>query len=122
MDVCVSSSRTSRRGVWDFIIQRLSAVVIGTYVVHLVIIFSLNGDMDYAAWRSYFGSGYALLLSSLTVLALVVHGWVGMWTVGTDYIRGQGRAAKVRLFYQMIVGGALFAYLVWALSLIWGPL
>ena len=113
----------SKRGLIDFIVQRLSAIVIAIYVVHLVIVFSINDGMNYVAWRSYFGSGYALILSTLTVLAVVVHAWVGMWTIGTDYLRERavGAAANViRIAFQTVVAAALVAFLFWNLALIWG--
>ena len=118
----MTESRASKRGLVDFIAQRLTAVIIGIYVIHLSVIFVLNGDMDYVAWRSYFTSGYSLLLSSLTVLAIVIHAWIGMWTVGTDYIRGQGAAKALRTTYQLVIGTALLVFLIWTLSLIWGHL
>ncbi len=122
VDRYLSESRGSKRGLIDFIVQRLTAIVIGIYVIHLVVIFALNGDMDYAAWRSYFTSGYSLLLSSLTVLAIALHAWIGMWTVGTDYIRGEGIAKTLRLTYQGLIGVALVFFLIWSLGLIWGLL
>lgn len=122
VDRYLSESRGSKRGLIDFIVQRLSAIVIGIYVIHLVVIFALNGDMDYEAWRSYFTSGYSLLLSTLTVLAIALHAWIGMWTVGTDYIRGEGIAKTFRLTYQGLIGVALVFFLIWSLGLIWGLL
>lgn len=116
----MSESRPSKRGLVDFIAQRLTAVIIGIYVIHISVIFALNGDMDYVAWRSYFTSGYSLLLSSLTVLAIVIHSWIGMWTVGTDYIRGQGVAKGIRLGYQVLIGIVLTVFVFWSLGLIWG--
>ena len=120
VDRLVSESHPSKRGLIDFIAQRLTAVIIGIYVIHISVIFALNGDMDYVAWRSYFTSGYSLLLSSLTVLAIVVHTWIGMWTVGTDYIRGQGVAKGIRLGYQVLIGVVLAVFVIWSLGLIWG--
>ncbi len=122
VDRYLSESRGSKRGLIDFIVQRLTAIVIGIYVIHLVVIFALNGDMDYEAWRSYFTSGYSLLLSTLTVLAIALHAWIGMWTVGTDYIRGEGIAKTFRLTYQGLIGVALVFFLIWSLGLIWGLL
>ena len=120
MDRRVSESRPSKRGLIDFIAQRLTAVIIGIYVIHIAVIFALNGDMDYIAWRSYFTSGYSLLLSSLTVLAIAIHTWIGMWTVGTDYIRGVGIGKGLRLGYQVLIGTAVAVFLIWSLGLIWG--
>lgn len=122
VDRHVTELRPSKRGLIDFVAQRLTAVIIGIYVIHLTVIFVLNGDMDYAAWRSYFTSSYSLLLSTLTVFAIVIHAWIGMWTVGTDYIQGQGVAKGLRLAYQILIGAMLLAFLGWSLSLIWGHL
>ncbi len=122
MDCHLSESRPSKRGLIDFILQRLSAVVIGIYIIHLVVIFTLNGGMDYVAWRSYFTSAYSLILSTLTVTAIVLHAWIGMWTVGTDYIRGQNSAKLLRTTYQVVVAAGLAIYLIWSLGLIWGIL
>lgn len=122
MDCHLSESRPSKRGLIDFILQRLSAVVIGIYIIHLVVIFTLNGGMDYVAWRSYFTSAYSLILSTLTVTAIVLHAWIGMWTVGTDYIRGQNSAKLLRTTYQVVVAAGLVIYLIWSLGLIWGIL
>ena len=118
----MSESHPSKRGLFDFIVQRLTAIIVGIYVIHLGVIFALNGDIDYVAWRSYFTSGYSLLLSSLTVLAIVLHAWIGMWTIGTDYIRGHGVAKTIRLTYQFLIGAALVVFLIWSLGLIWGLL
>ena len=123
--VLVSETKMSKRGLIDFIVQRLSAIIIGIYAIHLTIVFSLNGDMDYEAWKSYFSSGYALILSTLAVLSIVLHAWIGMWTVGTDYIRGQalGNAGNgIRIAYQFLLAALLIAYLIWVLMLIWGLL
>ena len=122
VDSRVTEPLPSKRGLIDFIVQRLTAIVIGIYVIHLIVIFVINGDMDYVAWRSYFTSGYSLLFSSLTVLAIALHAWIGMWTVGTDYIRGDGIPRVFRLSYQVLVGAALAAFLIWSFGVIWGLL
>ena len=122
VDRRVNEPHPSKRGLIDFIVQRLTAIVIGIYVIHLIVIFVINGDMDYVAWRSYFTSGYSLLFSSLTVLAIALHAWIGMWTVGTDYIRGDGIARAFRMSYQVLVGAALAVFLIWCFGIIWGLL
>ncbi|MYD42584.1 MAG: succinate dehydrogenase, hydrophobic membrane anchor protein [Gammaproteobacteria bacterium] len=118
----VSNRLAAKRGLIDFILQRLTAVVLGIYVIHLTLVFALNGDMDYTAWRSYFNSGYSLLLASLTIVCVVLHGWIGMWTIGTDYLIGSPIKRAARVIYQLIVVFILAAYLVFSMMLIWGYL
>lgn len=116
----MSERSNSKRGLLDFLLQRLTSVVVAIYMVHLVIIFSINSDMNYVAWREYLTSGYALILASLAILSVVVHAWIGMWTIGTDYLSGTGMKKIGRLSYQVVVLIALALYMFWALGLIWG--
>lgn len=116
----MSENSTSKRGLLEFLLQRLTSVVVAIYMVHLVIIFSLYNDMNYEAWRAYVTSAYALILASLAILSVVIHAWIGMWTIGTDYLSGRGTRMIARLGYQTVVLIALLFYLVWALGLIWG--
>jgi succinate dehydrogenase / fumarate reductase membrane anchor subunit len=50
------------------------------------------------------------------VAALLYHAWVGMRDILMDYIHATG----VRLTAQVAVGLALFFYLVWTASILWG--
>lgn len=122
MDFHMNSRGASKRGLIEFVLQRLTAIVLGIYVIHLILVFVLNPDMDYQAWRTYFTSGYSMILASLAVLSVALHAWIGMWTVGTDYIRSVGPATPIRYAYQTVVGIALLVYVVWTLLLIWGHL
>lgn len=113
---------TLRRGVVDFLLQRLSAVIIGIYVLHVVVVFILNDGIDHQSLVRYFSSPYAKLLLSITVLSIVIHGWVGMWTIGTDYLRqySLGAAANVvRRIYEVLIALTLVAYMAWMLVWVW---
>ena len=46
------------------------------------------------------------MFSTLAMLATAAHAWIGMWTVGTDYMRAHyfgRRATVVRIVYQFAV-------------------
>jgi succinate dehydrogenase / fumarate reductase membrane anchor subunit len=57
------------------------------------------------------------------VVSTIGHAWVGLWTIGTDYLRpshGLGNAADpLRLAYQAVCLLMMAVYLMWSLSLIW---
>ena len=56
------------------------------------------------------------IFSLLTLVALSVHAWVGMWTISTDYLTSMalGKAATVvRFLFQAVCGMAMFAFFVW---------
>lgn len=112
----------TRSGLADFVVQRVSAVIIGLYTVCVLGFFYVTPEVDHVILRGYLGSFGMQSFSTLTVLATAAHAWIGLWTVGTDYLRPHymGRhATTIRLTYQAGVLGVLFFFLVWSLKLIW---
>ena len=112
----------TRSGLSDFVVQRLTAVIIGLYTLCVLGFFLVTPDVDHARLVGYLGSTPMRLFSTLAVLSTAAHAWIGMWTVGTDYIREHyfGRHATVfRLAYQGGVLGLLFLYVAWGLNVFW---
>jgi succinate dehydrogenase / fumarate reductase membrane anchor subunit len=78
--------------------------------------------LNHERLRAFFGSDLMQVWSTLAVLATIAHAWIGMWTIGTDYIQPHyfgSIATPARLFYQ---GGCillLFLYAVWSLQIFW---
>lgn len=112
----------TRSGLSDYLVQRISAVIIALYSLCVVGFFVVMPELDHAALRGYFGSMGMQLFSTLTVLATAAHAWIGMWTVGTDYIQPHYFGAHHtawRLAYQVLCLGVLFVYVAWALQIFW---
>ena len=110
----------SRSGLSDFVLQRATAVILGAYTFCLLGFFL--GDVTHASLTAFFWSGPMQIFSTLALLSTVAHAWIGMWTIGTDYLRAAhvgGWATSYRVIYQMVCILILFVYLVWALCLIW---
>lgn len=119
----INVTSLSRSGLSDWLIQRVSAVILGVYMLCLLGIFIVYPDMDYAQWRSLFESSVLRIFSLIALLALCGHAWVGMWTVGTDYLTaahlGKG-ATGVRLAYQAVFVLLILVYLIWGIRIFWG--
>ena len=112
----------ARSGLADFVVQRATAVVLALYTVLLVIWFATHADPDYAAITGFFGNPAMKAFSTLALLSTIAHAWIGMWTVGTDYIRPHyfgGGATVFRLIYQAGCMLALFVYVLWGSAVIW---
>jgi succinate dehydrogenase / fumarate reductase membrane anchor subunit len=112
----------TRSGLSDFVIQRVTAIVLVAYTLCVVGFFAVTPDVDHVALVSYFGSPAMKLFSTLAVLATAAHAWIGMWTVGTDYIRPHyfgAHATAWRLTYQAGCLVVLFVYVAWALQMFW---
>jgi succinate dehydrogenase / fumarate reductase membrane anchor subunit len=112
----------TRSGLSDFVIQRVTAVVLTLYTLCVAGFFLANPEMDHVTLKAYFASTPMLLFSTLMVLSTAAHAWIGMWTVGTDYIRDH-YFGKHHTFFRLVYQGGcmslLFVYVVWALQLFW---
>ncbi|UTF60336.1 succinate dehydrogenase, hydrophobic membrane anchor protein [Gilvimarinus sp. DA14] len=112
-----------RSGLYDWLIQRLSAVAMTAYVVFLVVYLVINPDLDFAQWRSLFDQLWMRVFSLITLLSIVAHAWIGLWAVLTDYITPMtlgGKATVVRVFAQVVLGVVALTYTVWGIEILWG--
>lgn len=105
-----------RSGVADWLIQRVSAVILAAYTLFLLMFFVLTPTLSYAGWVSLFAHGWMKLFTLMAVLAVVAHAWVGLWTVATDYIK----SAMLRFICLALCILILFVYAVVAIQVLWG--
>lgn len=113
----------TRSGLSDFVVQRVSAAILALYTLCVIGFFVVTSDVTHAQLVAYFGSTSMRLFSTLAVLAVAAHAWIGMWTIGTDYLREAhvGTAATtLRLLYQAVCLLLIFVYIAWSLQIFWG--
>jgi succinate dehydrogenase / fumarate reductase membrane anchor subunit len=110
-----------RSGLYDWLMQRASAVILLAYFVYTGTV--VVGGVDYEAWNELFSQTWMRVFSLLALVSLGVHAWVGLWAVFTDYFteRLMGTAGNIiRLAAEFISGIILFTYLVWGIQILWG--
>ena len=111
-----------RRGLSDFLAQRVTAVILGLFALCVGGWFAVNPDAGHVELVRYFGSPVMMVFALLAVASLLAHAWIGMWTIGTDYLRPHyfGRFSTViRIAYQIGIGLVLFTYGAWSFAVIW---
>ncbi len=112
-----------RSGVFDWLIQRVSAIVVALYIIILLGWILLAGEVTYVTWRELFSSTWMQLFTLITLLATCAHAWIGMWTIGSDYLRsrtlGEG-ADTLRHVYQIMCILILLVYFFWGVKILWG--
>jgi succinate dehydrogenase / fumarate reductase, membrane anchor subunit len=112
----------ARSGLADFIVQRITAVIIGIYVVAVLVFFLGNPNLDHAELTAWFGSFPMQAFTTAAVLSTAAHAWIGLWTVGTDYLLPAHigkQATAIRFVYQLGCVTILFVYVLWAMNLVW---
>ena len=117
-----SVTNFGRSGLSDWLIQRVSAVILLLYIVcHSAIILS-TPEMSYAQWRDLFAGTTMRIFSLLTLMALCAHAWIGMWTVATDYLTTRmmgSKATFVRLVFLVGCLAVLAVYFIWGVIILW---
>ena len=104
-----------RSGVHDFILLRASAVVLLVYIIYLVGFVALN-DITYASWSSFFGLTLTKVLTIFALVAMLVHAWIGLWQVLTDYVK----CTLLRGILQFVLTSMAFVYLILGFVILWG--
>lgn len=111
-----SATGLTGSGSRDWLVQRVSAVILAIYSITLLVFIACNSSMDYEAWHSFMTTWPMRILSLLAVLSLVGHAWVGMWTVFTDYVNN----GVVRLILQSLMIVAVMVFAIWGIAIFWG--
>lgn len=112
-----------RNGLADWVIQRITAIIIGIYTLVLLGWLIVQGEVDHAAWSGFMGSPCMQIANTLMLFSVGAHGWIGLWTVTTDYmtrLQFGGAARWVRLLTQCVIALLTIIYLMWGLVMIWG--
>ena len=73
-------------GVLDWVIQRVSAVILGFYSVFIVGILLAHPQLDFSTWQALFERPIMKIFSLAALTSVCAHSWIGMWTVTTDYL------------------------------------
>jgi succinate dehydrogenase / fumarate reductase membrane anchor subunit len=111
-----------RTGLHDYLVQRISAVVLLAYVIFLVGYIVLADGLTYLEWRGLFAQTWMRVFSLFALVALIAHAWIGMWTIGTDYLTKTalgGAATGVRLFYNFFCATVFAIYFAWCVQILW---
>lgn len=123
MGMVTNVTNFSRSGLYDWMAQRVTAVVLAAYFIFLLGYLLLNPDLDYTQWSALFSTSWMRIFSLLALVALAIHAWVGMWTISTDYLTNMaiGKwATAVRFLFQAACGIVMFALFVWGVQILWG--
>ncbi len=107
-------------GVIDFIIQRLTAVILSVYMTTIFAILAVNPNLNYEKWKSFFTFQVFVfplgrIFAVLAFIALICHAWVGIRDVWMDYVK----LAGMRLTLQVLTILWLLGSIIYFLQILW---
>lgn len=103
-------------GLRDWLVQRVTAVVMALGSLALGIYFLLHDDMGYDRWTALFSSQPVRAFALLFLMSLFYHAWIGIRDIVMDYVK----PASVRLVIHVLVILALVLYTIWSVQILWG--
>lgn len=111
-----SITNFGRSGLYDWMIQRVTAVVLLAFTVFMMGYMLFNPNLDYQQWSELFRCTTMRIFTLLAILSMAAHAWVGMWSISTDYIKPTG----IRFLFQSVCGLLTFTYVAWGVQILWG--
>ncbi|MEH6551117.1 MAG: succinate dehydrogenase, hydrophobic membrane anchor protein [Pseudomonadales bacterium] len=120
-----------RSGLSDWLVQRVTAVVLLAYALCIGSVLICTPDLGYEAWKATFESTSMKVFSLAAIFSLAAHAWIGMWAVSTDYLIERvlriktndflaSKANLLRWIFQAVCAVVIFYYVVWAVQILWG--
>ena len=103
-------------GLRDWLIQRITAVVMTVYIVALAVYLLWKPTFSYDVWTALFSSLPVRTVTLLFLMSLFYHAWVGVRDVVMDYVRPAG----LRLVIHVLVILTLLLYTIWSIQILWG--
>ncbi|MDE2118121.1 MAG: succinate dehydrogenase, hydrophobic membrane anchor protein, partial [Betaproteobacteria bacterium] len=103
-------------GLRDWLMQRITAVVMALYALAMAGWLLLHPGFNYDAWIALFSSSVVRTVSLLFLLAVYCHAWVGVRNIVMDYVKPAGR----RLIIYVAVILALLLCVIWSVQILWG--
>lgn len=111
----INASTLGRTGTQDWLLLRASAIIIALYTFYIVS-FIVTTDLNYTVWRTFFVFPITKIFTILTLISILVHAWIGLWQVLTDYVKSIALRLSLQLFFIVI----LMTYLIYGTIVVWG--
>jgi succinate dehydrogenase / fumarate reductase membrane anchor subunit len=103
-------------GLRDWVVQRVTAVMMAVYVLFIAGYVVLHPDMGYDRWTGLFANQFMRSCSLLFLLAVYFHAWIGVRDIVMDYVKPAG----IRLSIYVAVILVLLLYAIWGVQILWG--
>jgi succinate dehydrogenase / fumarate reductase membrane anchor subunit len=101
-------------GLRDWLLQRLTAIYLGGFLVYLLVHFLLQPQHSFQQWHDWVTHPVMVIAIALFILAVLIHGWVGMRDVVLDYVH----TISLRLTILSLIGLTLISCGLWALRVL----
>lgn len=106
---------SAHAGLIEWLVQRISAIYVGVFVLGMGLSLYLYPPTDVVAWRAFFEPRWLRVLWLLFYFSLMAHAFVGMRSVFLDYVRPSG----LRFILTLLTGSGLAICGLWLVDVLY---
>lgn len=110
----VRSAGSAHAGVTEWLLQRVTSLYMGGFVIYAIVHFSLLPAHDHAAWKAWFAMGYVRIAWALFLSSILIHAWIGMRSIYLDYLH----PLWLRFSVTLLTALGLLALTLWAAEIL----
>ena len=101
-------------GLRDWLLQRLTAIYLALFLGYLLLHFLIQPQHNFQEWHGWMTHPAMIIATALFILAVLVHGWVGMRDVVLDYVQ----SIRLRITILSLIALTLIGCGIWTLRLL----
>jgi succinate dehydrogenase / fumarate reductase membrane anchor subunit len=110
----VRSAGSAHSGLTEWLLQRVTSLYMGGFVIYAVAHLGLSPVRDYTAWKAWFATGYVRIAWALFMVSILIHAWVGMRSIYLDYLH----PLWLRFSVTLLTALGLLALALWAAQIL----
>lgn len=103
-------------GLKDWMIQRLTALYLAGFACVAFVCGLMHPIVDYQTWVQVWQCPILKISSFMALVCFVLHAWIGLWTVTTDYLK----SLMLRGCVQLLIFSLLTIQFLGGTMMIWG--
>ena len=102
-------------GLRDWLVQRVTAIIILVYVMAMLAFLLFAAEASFNGWKMLFSQSWVKVLTTVSMLALLWHAWIGMRDIWMDYIK----PASIRIVMHTLTLLWLVGSLTYMIKVVW---
>ena len=111
-----NAATVGRSGVHDFILLRASAIILACYTLFIAGFFVITPEVTFEIWQGFFANICVKVFSLLAIIAVLIHAWIGIWQVLSDYVKPALLRGALQFFFTV----TLLVYFAAGFLTVWG--
>ena len=101
-------------GLNDWLLQRLTAIYLACFLIYLLLHLLVRPQHTFQEWHDWVTRPAMIIATAMFILAVLVHGWVGMRDVVLDYVH----VISLRITVLSLIALTLIGCGIWALRML----